>query len=274
MIGLVSRRRTLRVLKKLPIQPPPSMCVPMCAQLGDLWKPPGSWNSIGLIRSVLSDALTYEQDALGAISQIMALWEGDAATQSEQFVSEIRKYIRLVKDEKLAGPHRTTKGRVVARNIFAAVPVARLLISEKDVLRAALEEHYVAGRERSPTKAALREMLSSCEDELGHTISELQTEVVRADDAKRQAAIRARNAASKWKERCKLNTQQARSSVQQARSSVKATQEQLKKDLATTKKANQEQLKKDLATAKKAAMEHAEAELHDELERMRRLIKE
>ena len=97
----------------------------LCAQLGDMWKPPSSWHPKRHIRTVLGAALHYERDWHRAISAIMWRWGGDAQTSIEIPVAELLLYVKNVEQLRYCGPHRSERGKPVPRNAFAAVPVAR-----------------------------------------------------------------------------------------------------------------------------------------------------
>ena len=200
-----------------------------------MWKPPANWHHKGLVRSVLNEAINYDRDLLGAASKIMALWDhpaaADAATPVEVPVNELVRYLTLVSNGKLGGPHRDAKsGRSVPRYVFAAVPIARLLMSARKALRDALDEHYVIGR---PIELSLREERAERAEEraaLEDQISDLQTEVLRANEAKDQAAARARKASATWRERCTAARAKAReTALECARAEVADEHEALRK---------------------------------------------
>lgn len=171
------------------------------------------WHHKGLIRKVLTESLSQEMDLLSAISSILTEWDGDGATSFLIPASDLKKYVSAVGKKKLLGPRRDQKTVGVTRYEIASVPAARLLTGRREYIRHLLEEHYIPNRPPLPTKIELAEQMESQREELEDQISELQTTVRRAGDAKRQAASRSLSARRDWQERCRERLQSARETL-------------------------------------------------------------
>jgi len=86
----------------------------------------------GARSSNLRNALSHEAERLQAAATIMAAWNEDSlpnAVTAGLHLTDIDSYVKMLKVDKLSGPVRDRKsGRAVRRHVFAAIPVARLLI--------------------------------------------------------------------------------------------------------------------------------------------------
>lgn len=181
---------------------------PLCAQEGDDWKPPSAvvdkrWHYKARIGKVLTESLRCETDLIQAVAIILNEWDGEGATAIVLPATTIDKYVQSVKNLTLRGPRIDWRTVGVLRYIFASVPVARLLMTRRTEIRALLNEHYVIGRPPPPTKEELLEQMDQQRGKLEDQIADLQTKVVRAGDAKRQAVARSLVPRKDWQVRCR-----------------------------------------------------------------------
>ena len=153
--------------------------------MGHEWKPPTTkedkrWDSVprgGLVRQLLGKALLYVGDRLQAMADIMEAWDDDGVVGVRVTASDLHVYVQKLLRHALTGPRWSDrKTKPPLRQITAAIPAARLLKQRLLEMRVQLDETFIFGRPRPPTKVEILLQAEHEKEQLEDDIATLQVE--------------------------------------------------------------------------------------------------
>ena len=217
-----------------------------CSQMQDEWKPPSVVDDKQFVRavcggrSVLDDALSCERDKLMAVAEIMESWGGDGATSVAIPESNLAKYVWKLNNGKLTGLRTDKKSRAQKRQVWAAVPAARLLKNKLSEIRGLYAAAYVIDRPPPLSKLQLKEQAEEAQEKLEDEIATMNAKLNRMQDAKRQAAGRGASARHDWQQRFRERASSVRTQANERAGA--AAEAASKEKLAAAEAASKEKL--------------------------------
>ena len=242
---------------------------------GAAWQPPITWNSGGLERRRLREALARERqpDAAAACARILSTWSGAGVIDCELESGAIDKWIQRMAEGKLRCPRTNPRKEGVPRHFQAAVRVARLLRDRRADLHAAWHAAFIKGAGNCTQAATKQEVIDGLEarlkeqavahaSELEKQASELEALSNIKDqlaDVARRAGARAKKAQQRSGKVSKVNRTTWRTMLKEMRSDLAAAAAEDVEAAHGAAMIRLRELKAEAHTAKRAALARQEA---------------
>ena len=161
------------------------LCVAAClVQLGNEWKLPpvkedSRWDIVPrgeLIKTLLVNALVFENDRLQAVADVMQSWDNDGVAGIRVSAEQLHCYMKKLLNGTLTAPRINSKTNPPSRLIITAIPAARLLKRRLPEIRTQLEKTFTFDRRRPPTKEEMAKQAERREEQLEDEVATLQVE--------------------------------------------------------------------------------------------------